>query len=243
MLVHGRKARVISLACGPSGAREDEGPRRHKAPKNTTRSYRQPRQLPTQQAPRTHAALFFARSYHGPMDDIVRQAIAKWPNVPHCYGWLGLDRRGHWYMRDDRVQAAGPFPASKGALLRHEKLIDFIQRNYEHDDRGQWFFQNGPQRVYVELEAAPFVWRVAGDFAVASHTGRAAQVRGAVVDETGRLFLDTDLGFGLVHSLDMEAASDAVERGLWQPVEARAAELPQRFGFVCSPVAERSHAS
>jgi hypothetical protein len=186
---------------------------------------------------------FFARPYHGPMDDIVRQAIAKWPNVPHCYGWLGLDRRGHWYMRDDRVQAAGPFPASKGALLRHEKLIEFIQRNYEHDERGQWFFQNGPQRVYVELEAAPYVWRIAADFAVASHTGRPAQVRGAAVDEIGRLFLDTDLGFGLVHSLDMEAASDAIERGLWQPAPARAAELPRRFGFVCSPAAERSNAA
>ena len=54
----------------------------------------------------------------------------------------------------------GPFPAAKGSLLEHDKLIDFIQRNYEHDERGQWFFQNGPQRVYVELEAAPWVWRV-----------------------------------------------------------------------------------
>ncbi|MEO6353290.1 MAG: DUF2946 family protein, partial [Burkholderiaceae bacterium] len=22
------------------------------------------------------------------MDEIVKQAIAKWPDVPHCYGWL-----------------------------------------------------------------------------------------------------------------------------------------------------------
>ncbi len=94
------------------------------------------------------------------MDDIVRQAIAKWPNVPHCYGWLGLDARGNWYMRDDRVQQAGPFHEHKGSLLKHEKLIDFIQRNYEADGAGQWFFQNGPQRVYVELEVAPFVWRI-----------------------------------------------------------------------------------
>ena len=28
------------------------------------------------------------------MDDIVKQAMAKWPNVPHCYGWLALDARG-----------------------------------------------------------------------------------------------------------------------------------------------------
>ena len=43
------------------------------------------------------------------MDDIVKAALAKWPNVPNCYGWLGLDARGNWYMRDDQAQAAGPF--------------------------------------------------------------------------------------------------------------------------------------
>ena len=91
------------------------------------------------------------------MDDIVKQALAKWPNVPDCYGWLGLDARGHWYLRDDAVQAAGAFPHSKGTLLQHDKLLAFIARNYEHDDQGQWFFQNGPQRVYVELEATPWV--------------------------------------------------------------------------------------
>ena len=60
------------------------------------------------------------------MDDIVKQAMAKWPNVPNCYGWLGLDTRGNWYLRDDRAQASGTFqsrlPGSKGSLLTHEKL-------------------------------------------------------------------------------------------------------------------------
>ena len=80
------------------------------------------------------------------MDDIVKQALAKWPNVPDCYGWLGLDARGRWYMRDDATQAQGRFPSAKGSLLQHEKLIEFIERNYEPDAHGQWFFQNGPQR-------------------------------------------------------------------------------------------------
>jgi len=53
------------------------------------------------------------------MDDIVRQALAKWPNVPDCYGWLGLDARGNWFMRDDSVQAHGPFAgARRGARAR-----------------------------------------------------------------------------------------------------------------------------
>ncbi|MES2787000.1 MAG: DUF2946 family protein [Pseudomonadota bacterium] len=169
------------------------------------------------------------------MDDIVRQAIAKWPNVPNCYGWLGLDARGNWYMRDDRVQQAGPFAEHKGSLLKHEKLIDFIQRNYEADAAGQWFFQNGPQRVYVELEVAPFVWRLGPDFSIAAHTGRAAASVGAFVDEPGRLYLQTDLGFGVVHTQDVGIAADAIEQGHWIPQEVRATQLQEQFGFVLSP--------
>jgi hypothetical protein len=32
--------------------------------------------------------------------------------VPHCHGWLALDARGQWYMRDERMQAAGAVPAA-----------------------------------------------------------------------------------------------------------------------------------
>lgn len=176
------------------------------------------------------------------MDDIVKQALAKWPNVPHCYGWLGLDARGNWYMRDDRTQSQGPFTTAKGSLLRHEKLIDFIQRNYDHDAEGQWFFQNGPQRVYVELEAAPFVWRIADDkdFAVTAHTGQPVDaISACLLDELGRLYLATPLGLGLVHTQDVALAAEAVEQGLWTPDAVRAGDLPQRFGHVLSPAARR----
>jgi len=174
------------------------------------------------------------------MDDIVRQAMAKWPNVPHCYGWLGLDARGNWYMRDDRTQAAGAFPHAKGSLLRHEKLVDFIQRNYGHDDEGQWYFQNGPQRVYVELEITPLVWRLGPGDRVATHTGEAARPRACLLDEGGRLYLDSEAGLGLVHTLDMGLAAEAVERGLWQPEDVMAADLPVRFGYVTSPAFRRT---
>ena len=171
------------------------------------------------------------------MDDIVKQAMAKWPNVPACTGWLALDARGNWFMRDDRVQAAGAFPASKGARLTHDKLVDFIARNYASDERGQWFFQNGPQRVYVELEATPVIWRVdpAPAFAVRSHTGLAAQIRHCVLGDDGRVYLACDIGFGLVHTLDMGHAADAIEQKAWLPEEVPVAQLPVRFGFVRSP--------
>ncbi|HSI58841.1 MAG TPA: DUF2946 family protein [Ideonella sp.] len=178
------------------------------------------------------------------MDDIVKAALAKWPQVPHCYGWLALDARGDWYMRDDRTQAAGPFPHPKGSRILHDKLREFIHRNYEADEAGRWFFQNGPQRVYVELEAAPHVWRLqaeaGGGVAIESHTGRPAALRSAWLDDAGRLFLVTDLGPGLVHTLDAGIAADAVETKLWALAELPFAEMPGRFGYVLSPAAQHT---
>ncbi len=178
------------------------------------------------------------------MDDIVLKAMAKWPNVPHCYGWLGLDARGQWWMRDDRSQALGSFssgtPGAKGSLLQHEKLIDFIQRNYMSDKQGQWFFQNGPQRVYVELQATPYVWRVQNDWSLLAHTGQAVRAQRCVVDELGRVYMETDAGFGLVHTNDVGLAADAVEQGLWVPQQQLAHDLPIRYGYVRSPQALHS---
>lgn len=174
------------------------------------------------------------------MDDIVKQALAKWPNVPDCHGWLALDARGRWYMRDDGVQAAGPFPQSRGAVLQHEKLIEFIQRNYEADAQGCWFFQNGPQRVYVELECTPLVWRIRPDFSLQAHTGQHSTATACLVDEDGHVYLASPLGLGLVHTLDVGLAADAIEQGVWLPEEVLAADLPRRYGYVKSPVALHS---
>jgi Protein of unknown function (DUF2946) len=161
------------------------------------------------------------------MDDIVKQAMAKWPNVPHCYGWLGLDERGEWYMRDDRVQALGGFKeackrgdkAAKGSRLTHEKLISFIHRNYQsesdEDGKEQWYFQNGPQRVYVELAATPYIWRLASDFNIQSHTGLDANYKACSLDDAGRVYLQTSIGFGLVHTQDVHIAADAIDQGVW----------------------------
>lgn len=174
------------------------------------------------------------------MDDIVIAAMRKWPRVPHCYGWLGLDERGRWYMRDDRAQAAGAFtsgaPGAKGSLLRHEKLVDFIHRNYAADAEGCWYFQNGPQRVYVELEATPIVWRIEALDRVVAHTGRASgPVRRCLTDETGRVYLECTQGLGIVHPQDVIHVADALEAGCWPLEEIRRAQLPQLGPFVPSP--------
>lgn len=171
------------------------------------------------------------------MDDIVKQALAKWPHVPDCYGWLGLDARGRWYLRDDAAQAQGGFPQNKGALLQHEKLIEFIGRNYEADAQGQWFFQNGPQRVYVELECTPWVWRIQPDHALRAHTGQPATASACLQDEEGRVYFATEHGLGIVHSLDVGMVADGIESGEWSLQPVRARELATRYGFVQSPAA------
>ena len=178
------------------------------------------------------------------MDDIVRQAMAKWPNVPDCYGWLGLDTRGNWYMRDDRVQSLGSFagglPDAKGSLLLHDKLIAFINRNYTADTQGRWFFQNGPQRVYVELAATPWIWRVQADFTLQTHTGLPTASTACLTDEHGWLYLETPLGFGLVHTQDVALAADAVEAGLWNVQTVQRSGLAARYGYVASPAEEQT---
>ena len=172
------------------------------------------------------------------MDEIVKAALRKWPNVPDCRGWLGLDARGDWYMRDERTQAAGGFVKARGSRIDHAALRAFIERNYGADAQGCWFFQNGPQRVYVELAAAPWVWRVGADDAHAlhTHTGLNARWRAAWTDEQGRLFCDSELGLGLVHTQDMVHAAHALESGAWSlSGEMPFAQLPARFGYVLSP--------
>ncbi|MFA9273602.1 MAG: DUF2946 family protein [Candidatus Aquirickettsiella gammari] len=102
------------------------------------------------------------------MDDIVLAAMAKWPNVPHCYGWLALDARGHWRMRDERAQALN----LAGDLIRNPSLQGFINRNYLCDGNGNWHFQNGPQKVYVDLAATPYIAQILPDNSWRLHTGQ-----------------------------------------------------------------------
>ena len=198
------------------------------------------------------------------MDDIVKQAMAKWPNVPHCYGWLGLDARGNWRMRDERAQHEN-LPGDK---LEHEALIAFIVRNYAADERGCWYFQNGPQRVYVNLEATPYIVRTDPASGWLLHTGTAmGGIDKAVLTETGALVLRSgeivaqldDRDFAQVLPLlKMNGAPVADETLLkWMESDAQstastltlsdherqipvqrvaAAQVPAHFGYVSTPL-------
>ena len=128
------------------------------------------------------------------MDEIVLRALRRWPDVPSVYGWLSLDRRGRWSIKGERVANVA--------------LVDFIGRNYGCDAKGRWFFQNGPQRVFVSLAYAPYVYRTCrrrdGQLGLIAHTGAAAEApRAAWVDDAGGLLIETGLGVGVIHDQDL----------------------------------------
>lgn len=191
------------------------------------------------------------------MDDIVRQAMAKWPDVPNCFGWLALDRRGQWRLRTEFAQAH----KLPGDPIRHAPLIDFIVRNYTHDDVGRWFFQNGPQRVFVELEYTPWIVRLVPDGELQTFrttTGAAFAPTACFADEHGNVLLSGRVAgqgeedsIALLHDHDLEPFSsmahwhgEACGAALGtltmagRPIEIEpihAAEVARRYGFVPRP--------
>lgn len=147
------------------------------------------------------------------MDAAVLQAMARWPQVPRCTGWLALDQRGQWWMRHQQGPAIWPRDAQgrldktdAGPVL-HEGLAAFIGRNYTYDAQGSWYFQNGPQRVDVSLETAPWIVRLHHDPVQGSswhtHTGLPCTPQELWLDAQGRVWLRTELGPALLHSNDM----------------------------------------
>src|SRR3954454_23099973 len=126
------------------------------------------------------------------MDAVVAQAMAKWPNVPAVYGWLALDRRGNWLIKGERI--ANP------------ALRDFISRNYESDSAGRWYFQNGPQRVYVTLAYTPLVVHYEGD-ALRDHCGRSFAGEISYEDEEGSVLIAGHGRIALLDDRDLERFS------------------------------------
>jgi hypothetical protein len=150
------------------------------------------------------------------MDKMVARSLAKWPDVPAVYGWLSLDRRGNWLIKGERIS--------------NNALREFIARNYEADERGCWFFQNGPQRVFVTLAYTPLVVHFEGDQLV-DHCGRPYAGNLPYQDEEGSVLV---VGSGTVALLDDRDLARYADRADELPRLAKA-DVAARFGFVQIP--------
>lgn len=153
------------------------------------------------------------------IEDWARRAMQRWPNVPHLYGWLRLDRRGRWLIR--------------GELITRPQIIETIAANYSVDARGCWYFQNGPQRGYMAIDAAPLILSAPaeGD-ALDSHLGKpVGAVSRAALDEGGGLWLVTARGPGWLTDRDLDWALDRLSTTDGTTVdEAMSAALAQASG-------------
>ena len=149
------------------------------------------------------------------MDEIVLRAVRKWPDVPSVYGWLSLDRRGNWSIKGERIANAA--------------LTGFISRNYACDQTGRWFFQNGPQRVFAALAYVPYVYRTrplrSGGLGLTAHTGVLTEAPSAAwLDDAGAVLVETELGVGVVHDLDLPELLGSLCGAAGEPLEDSALE-------------------
>jgi DUF2946 family protein len=150
------------------------------------------------------------------VDEIVARSLAKWPNVPAVFGWLSLDRRGNWLIKGEKIANAA--------------LRQFIARNYEADEKGRWYFQNGPQRVFVSLAYTPLVVHYEGE-ELFDQCGRRFALSETFQDDEGSVLIAGNRTVALLDDRDLARFADL---GQTLRLIARA-ELPGRFGFVAEP--------
>jgi hypothetical protein len=168
--------------------------------------------------------------------------MAKWPNVPDCYGWLHLDAHGRWLLGE----FGSPTPPS---IVEHEGLKAFINRNYCQPHPSQhpqcWALQNGPQRVWVNVALAPLIVQMHGGVATA-HTGLVVVIQAVYLSDEGVVYFQTNAGPAALQSASMEAfshglSSDDLSQAMWQqtthspalPVQSCAAiDIEKKLGFI-----------
>ena len=126
------------------------------------------------------------------------QSTIKWPNVPDVYNWLMLDERGDWRIKEEKIS--------------HKGLIDVINAHYQADDKGRWFFQNGPQRVFVTLAYTPYVLSVTSHDSITYFKTQTNVIIRSVdrlwIDNKDRLLVSWKNGIGLVSDRDLPLLAD-----------------------------------
>ena len=132
--------------------------------------------------------------------DSLSKLLQKWPNVPDVFNWLSLDRRGIWRI--------------KGSPITNRAMVEAINSSYFCDVDGSWFFQNGPQKVFVTLDYTPyviFVYRSGNDPILKTHNG--IKIRN--IEE---IYLDSELNFlitwdgrlGIILDRDLQVLIDGM---------------------------------
>lgn len=135
------------------------------------------------------------------MDEQVLGAMQKWPDVPAVYGWLSLNAHGDWLLHTH----GGAREGQSGEKIANAQIRHFMNRNYATNEAGEWFFQNGPQRVFVDLACAPYIVRLADDMQtlITHNELPVTRISQWLLDGQGRLYMQTEHGAAMLASRDM----------------------------------------
>lgn len=192
------------------------------------------------------------------MDELVLRGMAKWPNVPAVFGWLSLDRRGQWLLKGERVANPGIAAFFGRNYGRDEQGRWFLQNGPQ---RVYVALEYTPH-VYRVTSAADEALALVSHCGTSAGPVSSAYIddAGLLLLDTGLgigLVHDADLEtlvprFSAPGPVMAEAALDATLAALQAGAETglvldtgpgripvhpiRAAEVPQRFGFVARPV-------
>jgi len=141
------------------------------------------------------------------------------PNGRTCLRFTAGSRstgRGNWRIKGQRISNAA--------------LRAFIARNYECDAQGRWFFQNGPQRVYVSLAYTPLVVHYDAD-RLFDQCGRPFGCDTIYQDDEGSVLIAAGGKIALLDDRELARFADQAEA---LPHITRS-EVPLRFGFIPEP--------
>lgn len=120
--------------------------------------------------------------------------------MPYCYGWLFLDRRGHWRMRSEFAQK-NHLPGEK---IHHLGLIEAIVSHFAIDEKNQYFFQNGPQRVYIDLAYTPYIARLIpkqdSQWLLQTNLHQNINPLRCFLDEKGNILIESEIEISQTHS-------------------------------------------
>jgi len=118
-------------------------------------------------------------------------------------------------MRDEFAQAN----QLAGSVIQHVALNEFISRNYACDSLGRYFFQNGPQRVFITLDATPFIARIIPSQSgpqLLTQCGTEIKPHGALCDERGNIYITGNI---------LQSFSDQIDSAAFTKTESPSVAL------------------
>lgn len=169
--------------------------------------------------------------------------MSRWPDIPAVFGWLSLNRQGQWRIHPQGDSAAAGAHGQAATLVEGEaitnpQILQFINRNYCVDAQGRWYFQNGPQRVFVRLDAAPYILRTTGAGpSLQTHNELPVRhISGWWLDDEGKLYASTEHGPGLIAGRDTLGVFEALRTSDGQALLELLDPAPPKHPVMIAPM-------